>query len=53
LFPTILEEPHFYRTKFKRWVQEGMEEVAKMAEINEQTREKVLGSGATPPAPSS
>ncbi len=26
LFPTVLEEPEFFRRYFRRWVEEGMQE---------------------------
>lgn len=35
LFLNPLDEPHFWRTYFRRWVVEGLEEARKMREGND------------------
>ena len=36
LFPSILDEPEFYRSHFRRWVEEGMQERVKEREAHEE-----------------
>ena len=50
LFPTLLDEPQFYRVFFRRWVEEGLKEAAMLQQIEDNLVEKTLGGEAPPPA---
>lgn len=52
LFATLMEEPHFYRVYFRRWVEDGLEEAARLQVSEEKTMKQILGDGVTPPIPS-
>ena len=47
LFPNPLEEPAFFRKYFKEWVREGLQERAKLKQVEEEAEK---AGGATPPA---